>query len=84
MCERATQEDLIRAEEARRKMKSEENGRTVAAIQRDLLDRYRLLLDISLKDRSIPNDQIAECATACRISGIDQASMDRELFSRFP
>lgn len=85
MCERVTDEDLIRAEEARRKMRSPESFRTVMTIQRELLDRYRLLLDIALRNKkAIPNDQIAECATACRIAGIDQSAMDRELFSRFP
>lgn len=59
---------------------------SVTGIQRDLLDRYRLLLDIALKSgQSAPsqNDQIAECATACRLAGIEQAAMDSELFSRF-
>lgn len=67
-----------------RKMETMRSVLTVTLIQRELLDRYRLLLDIAAKNGSLSfDDQIAECATACRIAGIEQAAMDRELFSRF-
>ena len=59
----------------------------VTDIQHSLLDRYKQLLDLAMENsafRKHGTDQIAECRTACRLAGVGEASMDRELLSRFP